>query len=113
MAQVGLGGAQAVPVGCGFDAAGVDERPLRAEVSRTRLGQDLPDHRLGLVVAALPEPLVAEPSVCVDEVEGRPVVVVEGTPDRELVVDRDGIVDRQGVRGAPHVVHVPLEAELR
>ena len=49
----------------------------------------------------------------VDEVERRPVVVVEGAPDRVVVVDRDRVVDRSLLDRPPHAVDVVLERELR
>jgi len=49
----------------------------------------------------------------IDEVERRPILVVEGAPDRMLVIHRDGIVDAELLRGPSHVVQVLLESELR
>ena len=49
----------------------------------------------------------------VGEVEARPVVVVEGTPYRIVVVDRDRVTDTHVLHGPADVVHVALERELR
>ena len=46
-----------------------------------------------LVVVAFAEMVVADLALGIDEVVRRPVAVVEGAPDRVVVVDRDGIVD--------------------
>ena len=56
---------------------------------------------------------VADGAVRVDEVERRPVVVVEGAPDLVVVVDRDGVADPSLRRRLPHAVDVVLERELR
>jgi hypothetical protein len=45
-----------------------------------------------LLVASFAEVVVADDAVGVDEVERRPVVVVEGAPDLVVVVDRDRVV---------------------
>jgi hypothetical protein len=56
--------------------------------------------------------VVANDAVTVDEVERRPVVVVEGAPDRVIVVDRDRVVDSPLGDGLPHEVDLVLEREL-
>jgi hypothetical protein len=48
----------------------------------------------------------------VDEVQGWPVSVGEGIPDRVVVVDRDRIVDPQVGGGSAEVVEVVLDVEL-
>jgi hypothetical protein len=54
----------------------------------------------------------ADGAVAVDEVDGRPVVVVERPPDGELVVDDDRVADVELAGRAAHVVEVVLEAEF-
>jgi hypothetical protein len=111
--EVGLRGAERVPVSGGLDAAGVDRDRLGPEVAGSGFDEELPEDRLVLLVAALAEAVVAQASSGVDQVAGRPEVVVEGTPDREVVVDRDRVADGPVLRGTAHVVHVVLEGELR
>src|SRR5580692_2853721 len=48
----------------------------------------------------------------VSEVKRGPVVVVEGTPYRVVVVDRDRVVDPDAFHGTADVIHVVLEREL-
>jgi hypothetical protein len=48
------------------------------------------DDALGLLVASFADVVVADDAVRVDEVQRRPVVVVEGAPACVVVVDRDG-----------------------
>jgi len=43
-----------------------------------------------LLVASFADVVVADDAVGVDEVQRRPVVVVEGAPNCVVVVDRDG-----------------------
>ena len=65
------------------------------------------------VVLAFAEMVVADAALRVDEVVRRPVLVVEGAPDRVVVVDRDRIVDSKSCVGLRDVVDVLLEGELR
>ena len=74
--------------------------------------QQLLDRSLGLLVGALAEVVEADPPVAIDEVGGRPVVVLERPPDGEVVVDDDRVADVQLARRAAHVVEVVLEPEL-
>jgi hypothetical protein len=56
--------------------------------------EQLLDDALGLLVASFAEVLVADAPACVDEVERRPVVVVECAPDRVVAVERNRVVNR-------------------
>ena len=49
----------------------------------------------------------------IDEIEGRPVLVLERAPYRVVVVDRDRIIDPHGLRGSSNIIDVSLECELR
>jgi hypothetical protein len=60
------------------------------------------DQALRFLIAALAEVLVSDSSVRVDEVQRRPVMIVESAPDRVSIVDRDRIVDRSLVRCPTH-----------
>jgi hypothetical protein len=71
------------------------------------------DDALGLLVAPFPEVLVADDAVPVNEVQRRPVVIGEGTPDLVVVIDGDRVVDLTLRRRPPHAVDVVLERELR
>ena len=66
-----------------------------------------------MLVASLAEVLVADEAAAVDEVQRRPVVVVEGAPDGVFVVDRDRVVDPSLGGRLPHAVELVLEGELR
>src|SRR6266496_2104484 len=104
---------QAIPVGGSFSTTGVDRNQFMTDPADSGLGQQLLNDHFGLFVFALAELMMSNLSLRVDEVEGWPVVVVEGTPDRIVVVDRDRIVDPQVRGGSADVVEVVLEVELR
>jgi hypothetical protein len=70
------------------------------------------NNHLGLIVLTLAELMMADLSRGVDEVEGRPVVVVEGAPDRVVVVNRDRVADPQVLDGSADVVQIVLDVEL-
>ena len=88
VAEIRLGRAQVVPVGLRLHAEALDRDELALDAEQAL------DHALRFLVASFAEVVVADDAVGVDEVERRPVVVVEGAPDRVVVVDRDRVVDR-------------------
>jgi hypothetical protein len=104
---VGLRGPQRVQGGGLGEAAGVDSDGRLADAQQPL------DRSLGLLIGALAEMVEADPAIAIDEVDGRPVSVLERPPDRELVVDDDRVGDAQFVRRASDVVEVVLKTELR
>jgi hypothetical protein len=110
--EVVFRGPQAVPVGGRLDTGGIDRDQVLVDALGAGVGkQSLHDH-FGLFVVAFTEAVVADLSLGVDEVQGWPVVVGEGTPDRIVVVDHDRVVDPQVPDGSADVVQVVLEVEL-
>jgi hypothetical protein len=102
----------AVPVGGRLDTSGIDRNQVLVDALGAGVGeQSLHDH-LGLFVVALAEAVVADLALGVDEVQGRPVMVVEGAPDGVVVVDRDRVGDPQVLDLLADVVEVVLEVEL-
>src|SRR5438477_96326 len=81
--------------------------PGTSPSSRTRNGTGARDAR-----GPITEVMVTDPTVDIDEVEGRPVVVVERLPDAVVVVHRHRVADVHLLDGALHVVELPLEQEL-
>ena len=67
---------------------------------------------LRLFVTTFAEVLIADDALGVDEVERRPVVVVEGFPDLVVVVHCNGIVDVAIFDCLPYAVDLVLEPEL-
>jgi len=53
------------------------------------------DHPFGSIIAAFAEHAMAQAAGGVDEKERRPGVIVEGTPDGEVAVGRDGVIDAE------------------
>ena len=49
----------------------------------------------------------------IDEIERRPIVVVERSPYRIIAIERDRIIDPQILRGSANVLDISLERELR
>src|SRR5580704_18958810 len=56
--------------------------------------------------------MMANISLRVDEVMGRPILVIEGTPYRVVAVDRDRIINLHVFRGPPNVLDIVLKREL-
>jgi len=57
--------------------------------------------------------MVPDPSICVGDVDGRPISVVERPPDCVVVVECDGIINGHIRYRLAHVVDVVFERELR
>ncbi len=112
VAGVVLGGSEVVPVGRGFHAACVDADQAGLGRGRSGVGQELLDGHLGLGVSAFAEVMMAQPPFGVGEVQGGPVVVIEGTPDLVVAVGRDGVADLHLLDGAADVSGIVLEPEL-
>src|SRR5437870_9366143 len=77
------------------------------------LGQQLLNDPFRLFVFTLAEMMMANAPLRIDEIEGRPIFVVESTPYRIIAIDRDWIVDPHVLRCPANVIDVFLECELR
>jgi HKD family nuclease len=113
MADVGLRGTKARPVGIGLTAGTFRAHQISGDVARSRFGEQMLDDALGARVVSLAEMRVSNHALRVDEVEGWPVAVVEVAPDRTAAVDGNREAHAELRDGAAHVVEVALEAELR
>ena len=87
VAEIRLRRPQVVPVGLGLHAESLDRDELALDAEQTL------DHALRFLVTPFAEALVADDAVGVDEIERRPVVVVERAPDLVVVVGSDRVVD--------------------
>src|SRR5437870_11642589 len=76
-------------------------------------GQQLLNDPFRLFVFALAEMMMANAPLRIDEIEGRPIFVLERTPYRIVVIDRDRITDLHVLGGSANVIDVFLECELR
>ena len=80
---------------------------------RRRVGpEQRPDRVLRLRVVAFAEVEVADVAALVDQVLGRPVLVVPGLPGDEVVVERDGVAHAELADVLAHVRRDALEREL-
>jgi hypothetical protein len=51
-------------------------------------------------------------SLRIDEIEGRPISVVESTPYRIVAIDCNRIIDPHVLRGSTNVIEVSLKGKL-
>jgi hypothetical protein len=99
--------ADVAPVGLRLHAEPLDGHAISLDP------EHLLDHPLQVFVPSLAEVMVTDDPVGVDEVQRRPVIVVEGLPDRVVVVEHDRVVDASGRGRLPDAVDLVLERELR
>src|SRR5215213_6771431 len=91
--QVGLGRPQARPVGLSLQTVRSDRYQVAGYALPSGLAQQPLNEPLALFVSALAELMVPDPSICVGDVDGRPISVVERAPDCVVVVECDGIIN--------------------
>ena len=72
----------------------------------SRLGQQLLNNPFRLFVFALAKVMMSNMPLRIDEIEGRPIVVIEGTPYRIVAIDRDRIIDPHVPRGPANITDV-------
>src|SRR5438309_5831659 len=84
-----------------------------SDAADSGLSQQLLNNHFRLLVFALAELVMSNTPPRVDEIEGRPILVLESTPYRMVVIDRDRIIDPHVLRGSANVIDVFLEFELR
>ena len=77
------------------------------------LAQQVLNHPLRLLVCALAEVMMPNPPLGIDEIEGRPIGVLERTPYRMIAIDRDRILDPQVRHGSAHILDLFFKGELR
>src|SRR5262249_12003063 len=87
VAEVRLRGCELVPVGRRLDAVALDGHELAVDAEQTL------DRALRFLVPAFTEMVVADRAVPVDEVDGGPVVVRKGMPDRVVGVEGHRVRD--------------------
>ena len=103
---------QVAPIGFGFGTSGNHRGQSMTDVFVSGFFEQLPDDPLGLFVAAFAELMMPDAPLRIDDVERRPIVIVERPPHRKIIVDGDGIIDFHLLRGLTDVVDVSLKHEL-
>src|SRR5215471_8316022 len=82
VADVSLRRLQVGPISCGFDAFSIDRHGVTVtKASDTRFSEQPLNDGLRPLIFTLAELMLPNPSTHIDEVESRPVLVIEGTPD--------------------------------
>src|SRR5262249_18091794 len=82
-------------------------------LTRSTLGQEVPDHSLGLPVRPFPDVGVAHHALSIDEDRRWPGPVGVAPPDREVVVLHHRILDPEIARGGGDLVEGLFPRELR
>src|SRR5438132_1894764 len=113
VAGVGLSRLEGAPFGGNFGSLRLDRHQVIAESAESRVREQLLDDHLRHVVRALAKLMGSDPSLGIREIERRPVVVVEPTPDPVVRVDRDRVVDPQCFCLPADVVDVSLKRKFR
>src|SRR5208283_5338719 len=76
------------------------------------LNQQLLNDNFRLFIFAFTELMMSNMPSRIDEVEGRPILVVEGAPYSVIIIDGNRIIDAQVLRGSANAIDVLLEFEL-
>ena len=71
---------QAAPIGGSFHTTGINRNQVVADVADSGLGQQLLNNPFRLFVFALAELMMSNMPLRIDEIEGRPILVLESTP---------------------------------
>src|SRR6516165_3859228 len=113
VAEIGLGRLQVRPISLSLEAIASDGDQVVTDASASGLAQEPLDDPFALFVSALAELVVADPSLGVGDVYGRPVSVGEGIPDGVVAVERDRVLDAHALHGPADILDVPFEREFR
>src|SRR5678815_2615404 len=104
---------QALPIGGRLHTTRFDRYQLIVDVARAGFREQILQDLLRSFVIALTKLAMAYTAICIDEVRGRPVLVLESAPYRMLAVDGYWIFDSHRFSSTAYVADVLLEAELR
>jgi len=77
-----------------------------------RLGQQLLNRPLGLLVLALAEMAVPDSALTIDQVDRRPVLISEATPDPKVVIHRNWVVHPEVLHAPAGIGELPFKLEL-
>src|SRR6266404_519222 len=84
-----------------------------SERTVSSLRQQLLNNQFGLFVFALTELMMSNMPLCIDEIEGRPVLVIESTPYSVVTVDRDRVIDPHPLHRLANPLDVFLDIKFR
>src|SRR5262249_48848431 len=104
---------EARPIGGDLEAARVDGYQVIGDAGGSGLGEQALNDHLRLLVRALAEMVVPYTPLRIDEIQRRPIIVVEGAADYRLAVDGNRIVDPQRLNLPADIVDVPFKSEFR
>src|SRR6266576_554543 len=71
---------QAAPIGGDFRTTGIDRNQLLTNAAASGLGQQLLNNPFRPLVLALAKMMMANFSLCIDEIERRPIFILESAP---------------------------------
>src|SRR6266496_1395330 len=112
VADIVFRGLQVSPIGGSFRTAGIDRNQIVTDAAVSGLGQQLLNDSFRLFVIALAKLMMANAPLRIDDIEVRPIFILESTPYCMVAIDRDRIVDSHVLRGSANVIDVLLEREL-
>src|SRR2546421_1452253 len=84
-----------------------------SERTVTSLRQQLLNNQFGLFVFALTELMMSNLPLCIDEIQGWPVLVIESTPYPVVTVDRDRVIDSHLICRLANALDVLLDVKFR
>src|SRR5258708_7710961 len=113
VADIGFRSLQGNPIGTNLRAGRIDRDHFMTDIADPVFGKQLLNDSFRLVVITLAELVMTNAPSRIDEIKGRPILVVEGTPYGIVRVDCDRVVDFHVLYGRANVVEVFLERELR
>jgi hypothetical protein len=111
--EIALRRLEAGPIGGSLTSTARDRDQLSSHALVPCRDQKLLNGGFRPGVLAFAEVMMPDFSLGIDEVEGRPVLVLEGIPDGMVAVHRDGVAHSEGLGSPADVVDVLLESELR
>jgi hypothetical protein len=86
---------------------------VTADIGSPGLPQQLLDDRFRALVLAFAEMVVTDAALRIDEIQRRPIAIVERAPHTEVTVDRYRVGHAKHLHAGANVVEVALELELR
>src|SRR5512133_52707 len=112
IADVILTRSQFSPIGGRFGSASIDGDRVLWNIGNSSIGEESLDDNFRLIILALTKHGMAHAPFTIQEVERRPISVIETVPYHAVVVDRDGKGNAHVLRSPANVVDVLLKREF-